>query len=94
MGALERLRSTARAVKRELKVYRLILADRRTPWLAKGLLGLALGYLALPFDLIPDFVPVVGHLDDVVIVPALILLALRLIPKGVVEEARRQVLQT
>jgi uncharacterized membrane protein YkvA (DUF1232 family) len=65
---LETLKPAARSVRRELKVYRLVLKDRRTPKLAKVLLGLALGYAALPFDLIPDFIPVIGHLDDVIIV--------------------------
>ncbi|HEX9867415.1 MAG TPA: DUF1232 domain-containing protein [Candidatus Tectomicrobia bacterium] len=85
---LETLKSAARSVTRELKVYRLVLKDGRTPRLAKVLLGLALGYAALPFDLIPDFIPVIGHLDDVIIVPALIIMALKLIPKGVVEDCR------
>jgi uncharacterized membrane protein YkvA (DUF1232 family) len=85
---LETLKSAARSVTRELKVYRLVLKDGRTPKLAKVLLGLALGYAALPFDLIPDFIPVIGYLDDVIIVPALVLLALKLIPKEVVEDCR------
>jgi uncharacterized membrane protein YkvA (DUF1232 family) len=85
---LETLKSAARSVTRELKVYRLVLKDDRTPKLAKVLLGLALGYAALPFDLIPDFIPVIGHLDDVIIVPALVIMALKLIPKAVVEDCR------
>jgi uncharacterized membrane protein YkvA (DUF1232 family) len=84
----EALKSAARKVTREIKVYRLVLKDSRTPKLAKVLLGLALGYAALPFDLIPDFIPVIGHLDDVIIVPALVIMALKLIPKEVVEDCR------
>jgi uncharacterized membrane protein YkvA (DUF1232 family) len=57
---LETLKSAAKRVTRELKVYQLVLKDGRTPKLAKVLLGLALGYAALPFDLIPDFIPVIG----------------------------------
>ncbi len=85
---LETLKSAARSITRELKVYRLVLKDRRTPKLAKVLLGLALGYATLPFDLIPDFIPVIGHVDDVIIVPVLVIMALKLIPREVVEDCR------
>ena len=85
---LERLRQVGRTVKRELQVYRLVLRDPRTPWLARVALGLAVGYVMLPFDVIPDVIPVLGHLDDVIIVPGLVVLALRLIPEEVVRESR------
>ncbi|MEZ0232184.1 MAG: YkvA family protein [Methylophilaceae bacterium] len=62
-----------------------------TPKLAKFLLWLALGYLLLPFDLIPDFIPLIGQLDDVVIVPGLIYLALKMIPPEIMIECREQV---
>lgn len=88
---LERLKSVGKSLKTELDVYRLVLKDRRTPLLAKVLLGLAVGYLLLPFDIVPDFVPVLGQLDDLIVVPALVLLALKLIPREVVEECRGKV---
>lgn len=84
----ERLRSVGKTLKSELKVYRLVLEDRRTPILAKIMLALAVGYLLLPFDLIPDFIPIFGHLDDAVIVPALVIIAVRMIPQEVLDEAR------
>jgi uncharacterized membrane protein YkvA (DUF1232 family) len=69
------------------------LADLRTPVQAKIFLGLAVGYLCMPFDLIPDFIPVIGHLDDAIIVPALIFAALRLVPREIVSEHREQVVR-
>lgn len=85
------LRDTAARFKKELAVYRLVLKHPKTPLLAKMLLGLAVAYALMPFDLIPDFIPVIGHLDDLVIVPGLVVLALWLIPKGLVAECRREV---
>ncbi|MCS6924939.1 MAG: YkvA family protein [Candidatus Binatia bacterium] len=76
-------------MKRELAVYRLVRTDPRVPLVAKILLGLAIGYILLPFDLIPDFLPLIGHVDDLVLVPALIVLALRCIPPSVLADCRR-----
>lgn len=83
-----RMAALARAFKREFEIYRCALRHPDTPWLAKALLGLAVGYALLPFDLIPDFLPVIGHLDDLIIVPGLVWLALRLIPTAVMDECR------
>ena len=84
------LRETAQRIKVEFAVYRLALRHPGTPWLAKVLLGLAVAYMLLPFDLIPDFIPVIGHLDDLVIVPVLVLFALKLIPAQVMSDCRKQ----
>jgi len=84
----ETLKAAARSITREVRVYRLVLRDQRTPKLAKVLLWLALGYAALPFDLVPDFLPIIGHLDDLIIVPTLVIVALKLIPSEVVEDCR------
>ena len=91
---LNRLKSVASTLKREVDVYRVVLKDSRTPRPAKLLLGLAIGYLLLPFDLIPDFIPVVGQLDDVIIVPAMVILALKMIPRDVVEDCRERAKST
>lgn len=88
---LERLRLTAQNFRQEIKVYQLAIQDSRVPKQAKWLLGLALGYALSPIDLIPDFIPVLGHLDDVLIVPALIWMAKRSIPPEVIEECRARV---
>ena len=90
---LSRLRSLARALRTELDAYRRIAQHPRTPWLSKVLLGTAVGYICLPFDLIPDWIPVIGQLDDLVVVPLLLLLALRLVPPDVVAECRSQAAQ-
>lgn len=87
---LRTLESAARSMRGELAVYRLVQTDPRTPLVAKILLGLAIAYILLPFDLIPDFLPLIGHVDDLVLVPALIVLALRCIPPPVLAECRRQ----
>ncbi len=87
---LDKLKSLGRQLKRELTVYRLVLQHPQTPWVAKLFLGLAVGYLLLPFDLIPDFIPVIGHLDDVVIIPILLYMALMFIPQHVIQSCREQ----
>ena len=88
MGMFTRLKSLGRRIKREVAVLRLVLKHKRTPFLAKFLLWLALAYLVLPFDIIPDWVPVLGQLDDLIIVPGLVVLALKMVPKEVVCECR------
>ena len=72
--AFEKSKEIARSFKRELIVYQRVLRDERTPLPAKLFLALAIGYFCMPFDLIPDFIPVIGHLDDTIVIPALVLL--------------------
>ncbi len=86
-----RLREIAARLKTELAVYRRVLKHPRTPLAAKLILGLAVGYALMPFDLIPDFIPVIGHLDDLVIIPALVALALWLIPDDIVQQCRNEI---
>lgn len=82
--------SLYKSLKREIKVYKLVLKDKRTQRVAKFFLGLAVSYIFLPFDLIPDFIPVLGHVDDVIIIPLLIYIALKLIPNEVILDNRRK----
>lgn len=85
----ERLKELAARFRKELGIYRAVLADPRCPRVARWLLGAAIAYALSPVDLIPDFIPVLGHLDDVLVVPLLLWLALRLIPKELIAEHRR-----
>lgn len=86
----ERLRDFGLRFRRELTVYRLAMRHPRTPRASRLLLGAAIAYALSPVDLIPDFIPVVGHLDDLLVVPLLVWLALRLIPRDVIDECRQR----
>jgi len=91
---IKKLKSFSKQLKQELAIYRLVLKHPKTPWLAKLFLGLAIAYLLLPFDLIPDFIPVLGQLDEIIIIPVLIYLALLFIPKTIIQDCRDQVQST
>jgi uncharacterized membrane protein YkvA (DUF1232 family) len=85
---VEKWRAASRRLKSETYALYLAYRDPRVPWHAKLFAGLVLAYAFSPIDLIPDFIPVIGYLDDLVIVPAGVALALRMIPANVMEEAR------
>ncbi|MFC4639460.1 YkvA family protein [Deinococcus hohokamensis] len=87
---LERLREAARHLKAELLALSHAARDPRTPWPARALALLVLAYALSPIDLIPDFIPVLGQLDDLLLVPAGLWLALRLIPPVVLADARAE----
>ena len=82
------LRERARALKRDTLALTFALRDPRTPLIAKVVAGLVVAYALSPIDLIPDFIPVLGYLDDVILVPLGILLSLKLIPGEVLDAAR------
>ena len=84
---LDRLKARTRGLKKEVFAVYLAARDPRTPWYAKGLVLLIVAYTLSPIDLIPDFVPVLGYLDDLIIVPGGIWLAVRMIPPEVLAEA-------
>lgn len=88
------VRAILNRVKQELAYYRALLTHPRTPWISWLLLGAAIAYFVSPIDLIPDFIPVLGQLDDLVIVPGLIYAALVFIPASVKAECRVKVLET
>lgn len=77
-----------RDLRRELHALYLASKDRRTPWRAKAMIALVVGYALSPIDLIPDWIPLVGFLDDLVIVPLGILLVRRMIPAEVLADCR------
>src|SRR5690349_16207844 len=88
MATTQRLRDWARLIKRDVHALYLAGRDPRVPWYAKALAAAVAGYALSPIDLIPDFIPVFGLLDDLVIVPLGIALAIKLIPDDIMAEHR------
>jgi uncharacterized membrane protein YkvA (DUF1232 family) len=83
-----RLKESVELLGREMAVLRAVYSDPRTPRVTRWLLGLALAYAISPIDLLPDFIPILGQLDDLIVVPALVFLALRLVPPEIYLEHR------
>jgi uncharacterized membrane protein YkvA (DUF1232 family) len=87
---LQRLKARTRGLRREVFVLYLALRHPATPWYAKALAACVVAYALSPIDLIPDPIPVIGYLDDIVLVPLGMLAVRRLIPPAVLAECRRQ----
>ena len=87
-GTIEKWRAGAKRLRSETYAMYLAYRDPRVPWHAKAFAALVVSYAFSPIDLIPDFIPILGYLDDLILVPAGIALALRMIPPEVMEEAR------
>ncbi|HLE66701.1 MAG TPA: DUF1232 domain-containing protein [Burkholderiales bacterium] len=85
-----RLAEWAHALKRESLALYYAARDPRTPWYAKVVAGAVVAYALSPIDLIPDFIPVLGYLDDLLLLPLGIWLALGLVPAPVLADARRR----
>ncbi len=85
---LTRLKQYARSLKNEAFAVYLAAKDPRTPWYAKALIFFVVAHTFSPIDLIPDFIPVLGYLDDLLITPGGLWLAVRMIPPEVLAEAR------
>ena len=83
-----KLRALPGWISHEFRVYKLVMRDSRTPRLSKVLLMVAFCYAITPVDLIPNFIPVIGYVDDLIIIPTLVFLAVRQVPKEVVAECR------
>jgi len=88
---IEKLKSRARALKNEALAVYLAAKDPRTPWYAKALIFFVVAHTFSPIDLIPDFIPILGYLDDLIITPGGLWLAVRLIPPEVLDDARKTV---
>lgn len=84
------LKERAARLKTDLPAVFIAMKKPETPWMAKVLAALTVAYALSPIDLIPDFVPVLGYLDDLILLPALVALTLRLIPPPVMEQARQE----
>lgn len=84
------LRDWARRIKRDAVTLWFACRDPATPWLPKALCWFTVAYALSPIDLIPDFIPVLGYLDDVLLLPALIWLAVRLLPAEVIVRSRER----
>ncbi len=87
---LNHLRSWAQNIKRDILAVYLAMSDRRVPWYVKGLAAVVAGYALSPIDLIPDFIPVIGYLDDIILVPLGIILVVYLIPVPIMNDLRSQ----
>ena len=88
MTNLQKLKQQAKRLKTELYALYLACHDPRVPWYARALSICVVGYAFSPIDLIPDFIPILGYLDDLIIVPLGIMLVLKMIPPAVMVECR------
>lgn len=84
------LKERAQELKTDIPAIFIALKKQETPILAKIVAGITVGYALSPIDLIPDFIPVLGYLDDVIILPVLVALTVKLIPRTVFDECRKE----
>jgi len=84
------LKEKANEIKKDISALFIAMKKKETPWYAKLIAGIAVTYALSPIDLIPDFVPVLGYLDDLLILPLLITLAVKLIPPEVMEMCKTE----
>ena len=90
MSVIERIKTWARRIKRDAVTLWFAYRDPRTPWAVKALCIFVVGYALSPIDLIPDFIPVLGYLDDAILLPGLIWVAVRLLPQEVLSDCRER----
>jgi uncharacterized membrane protein YkvA (DUF1232 family) len=85
----DRWKERAKNLKSQLYALYMAYRDPRVPWHAKAFGAMVLAYALSPIDLIPDFIPVLGYLDDIVLIPLGITLAIKMIPEKIMEECRQ-----
>lgn len=90
MTLVQHLKARAAEYTCQIRTLYIACRDPRTPWLPKAITALVVAYALSPVDLIPDVIPVLGYLDDLVLLPLGIVLAIRLIPPAVLEESRHK----
>jgi len=88
---ITKIKNTADKINSSIPILIYSFKDGETPIVAKIILGLAICYAFSPIDLIPDFIPILGYLDDIIILPLLICLAIRLIPENVLNRAKSNI---
>ena len=89
---INRAKEWARRIKRDVVAVWIAARDPRTPWYVKAMAATVAAYALSPIDLIPDFIPVIGYLDDLLLLPIGILLVVRMIPADLMEEFRQKAL--
>ena len=90
MGMIARAKKWARGIKRDVLAVWIAARDPRTPWYAKLMAAAVAAYALSPIDLIPDFIPVLGYLDDLILLPLGILLVIRMVPRDLMAEFRAE----
>ncbi|BCM18647.1 hypothetical protein MJ8_24190 [Mesorhizobium sp. J8] len=90
---LDAAKQWARNIKRDVVALWIAARDPRVPWYAKATAGAVAAYALSPVDLIPDFIPVIGYLDDLLIVPVGIMLAVKLVPADLMREFREEAMR-
>ena len=90
MSVITVWKQKAKLLRTETHALYLAYRDPRVPWYAKAFGALVIAYALCPLDLIPDFIPILGYLDDILLIPLGITLAIKMIPKQIMDESRRQ----
>ena len=86
---MSKLKDRAKKLKTDIPAVFLALKEKGTPWYAKALAAIVIVYALSPVDLVPDFIPILGYLDDIIILPALIALTVKFIPNDVFEKCKK-----